>query len=563
MRPKGFAIVGQSPSVLPCNFGYWLQRTPVAFFLARRAASSNSTPLLPRHHPPIRTPPPAHCHPTSSRRLLASESSSSPAWETVIGLEVHAQLSTTTKLFSPAPLASNASPNTSVDPFDAAIPGSLPLLNSECVRKAVVTALALNSNVQLVSSFDRKHYFYGDLPAGYQVTQLWEPVARGGWVDVGSLDGLVATKANGDGEEGRRVRLVQIQIEQDSGKTVQGITEGQSLIDLNRAGVGVLEIITEPDLRSSEEVVAFLKKLQRLLWYIKVSAADMDEGAWRCDVNVSVRPVGGPLGVRTEIKHLVKFTSIKEAIEYEVERQIALLQSGKPVEAETRGFDARLGTTFRMRSKEDSQDYRFMPEPDLPQILLTNEYVENVRFSLPEPLDERRARLLTHYALPHHQVEILLDEPGAVEYFETVANGRNGKKAANWVVGELFGWLRMRDLKLNACPVEPGRVGELIDMVEGGTLSGLRAKDALHLMMDGDARAAAAIAAEKGWVQVNDRGELETLCAELIIAHPKEASAVRQGKERLIKFFVGEVMKKTKGKSNPVMVAGIFKSKLS
>ncbi|TPX58581.1 hypothetical protein PhCBS80983_g03015 [Powellomyces hirtus] len=499
---------------------------------------------------PIRA---ASTQPSTPADALYIVGPSGQKWEPVIGLEVHAQLNSQTKLFSSALSSSSASPNTNVSTIDAAFPGTLPRLNGACVRLGVTTALALSSTVQLRSSFDRKHYFYGDLPQGYQITQLFEPIARGGQLAIGKMDGLPYAKT---------VEIQQIQIEQDSGKSVQGLTEGQTLVDLNRAGVGVLEIITEPDLRSSTETVTFLKKLQRLLWYINVSASEMDEGAWRCDVNVSVRPAGGPLGARTEIKHLVKFTSIKSAIEHEIDRQIEVLESGKQVAQETRGYDVHRGTTFKLRSKEESQDYRYMPEPDLPQILLSQTYIDDVAKSLPEPLDTRRNRLMAEYSLTHYQVEVLMDEPDAVEYFEQVAHRRSGKKAANWVIGELFGWLKMRNLRLRESPVEPHRLGTLLDLVESGSLSGLRAKDALHMMVDGDARDPTAIATEKGWVQNNDQNELEQLCDDLIAQHPDIADRVRGGKDRLIKFFVGEVMKQTKGKSNPVIVAGIFRDKL-
>ncbi|KAJ3156363.1 hypothetical protein HDU89_004145 [Geranomyces variabilis] len=517
----------------------------------RAAASSCLHSLKLVRRPPRRTL--LHRHLSTPPSLLRT-SACGKEWEAVIGLEVHAQLSTTTKLFSPAPAAPSPSPNTRVSPIDAAFPGTLPLLNPACVKLAIATALALSSTVRPRSSFDRKHYFYGDSPQGYQITQVFDPIARGGELKVvRELDGIGYDKTVG---------ISQLQIEQDSGKSVRADDGVTTLVDLNRAGVGVLEIVTEPDLRSAEESVAFLKKLQRLLWHIGASVAEMDEGSWRCDVNVSVRPVDGPLGTRTEIKHLMKFTSIKEAIDYEIDRQIALLERNQPVSAETRGFDTRTGQTTRLRSKEDAVDYRVFPDPDLPTLSLTAAEIDAVARSLPEPLDTRRERLREQHGLSVYQVAVLMDEPGAVEYFESVAKGREGKKAANWVIGELFGWLKMRNLRLRASPVDPARLGALMDLVESGRLSGLRAKGALHLMTDGDSRSPADIAAANGWTQDNDAAALELLCDEIVAQHPETADKVRAGKTRLIKFFVGEVMKRTKGKSNPVIVATLVRKKL-
>ncbi|TPX69336.1 hypothetical protein SpCBS45565_g02615 [Spizellomyces sp. 'palustris'] len=357
----------------------------------------------------------------------------------------------------------------------------------------------------------------------------------------------------------RRVRFMQIQLEQDSGKSVLGVKDRQTLVDLNRAGVGVLELITEPDLRSSLETVTFLKKLQRLLWYTSISSPDMDEGAWRCDINVSVRPLGAPYGTRTEIKHLVKFTSIKSAIEYEIDRQVQLLELGHAVQQETRSFDQRLAKTVRLRGKEGVQDYRYMPEPDLPSIHLTPAFISKISKTLPEPLDTRRTRLATQYNLVPYQIEILLSEPGAVEYFENVAIGRRGGKVANWIIGDLFGSLRSRHLNLLSCTVEPTRLGHLIDLVETGRVSGLRAKDILHAMMDGNTQSPLEIAESFGWILASDVTALHRLCEEIVDEFPEMAVKVRNGKTRVIKFFVGEVMKRTRGKSDPVLVAEIYK----
>ncbi|KAI9342776.1 aspartyl/glutamyl-tRNA amidotransferase subunit B, partial [Zopfochytrium polystomum] len=321
--------------------------------------------------------------------------------EPVIGLEVHAQIASPTKLFSPASanLSESDGPNSNVSVIDAAFPGVLPTLQRDCVNHAITAALALSSTINMRSSFDRKHYFYPDLPAGFQITQRENPIARGGKLLVDLLDGLAYEK---------EIRILQIQLEQDSGKTVDSFSG--TLVDLNRAGVGVLEIVTEADIRSADEALAFMRKMQRLLWHNKISSPEMDEGAWRCDVNVSVREYGSDrLGSKTEMKHISKFSTVRGAIEFEIGRQIDLLESGERVSQETRGVDDKTHSTFRLRGKEDSPDYRrYMPEPDLPLLLLNEEMIENVRLSMVESLDKRRRRLMADYSLPSENVEILM-----------------------------------------------------------------------------------------------------------------------------------------------------------
>ncbi|KAI9094130.1 glutamyl-tRNA amidotransferase subunit B [Phlyctochytrium arcticum] len=528
-----------------------------------------------RTYPPPKTvgwPPRTLGTTHKKRRLYASapcvKAPSGRQYEAVIGLEIHAQLLSSGKLFSPAPSptalkdAATASPNTCIAPFDAAFPGALPVINPSCVALAIRAALALNSEPQATSYFDRKHYFYPDLPAGYQITQFFSPIAKGGQVAVTEQDGLAYT---------RDVQIQQIQLETDSGKSMK---EGnRTLVDLNRAGVGVLEIVTRPDLRSASETVIFLKKLQRLLWYNGISSPDMDEGAWRCDVNISVREPNGPLGQLVEIKHLVKFTSIKSAIEYEISRQIGQLEQGKKVVSETRGFDVNLGCTTVLRSKEDTADYRYLPEPDLPALYVSPDAIRSIASELPESLDLRRSRLSNDHGLSRKQIELLMDEPGGVEYFTDTMNGvkipgksqhehEKGPLVAKWVTGDLVGFLKMRGIKLRACPVPPTELAEILNLIRGSEISALRGKDILHLLIDGDKRTARGIATDEGWLQNSDKAALEEMCRNLILKHPSEADQVRAGRSRVLKFFVGQIMQQTKGRSNPVLLAEIFKTLL-
>ncbi|KAJ3075642.1 hypothetical protein HDU98_007326 [Podochytrium sp. JEL0797] len=501
----------------------------------------------------------------------------------VIGLEVHAQIRTASKLFSAAPSFTSRltdAPNQNVSLFDAAFPGTLPRLNPECVRLATKAALALDSQIQPVSTFDRKHYFYPDLPLGYQITQHFQPFSTGGFMTLTKHDGIADSK---------RFRIQQIQIEQDSGKLVQSISgANQVLVDLNRAGVGVLEIVTEPDFSSGEEVVAFMKKMQRLLWHIGVSSSEMDEGAWRCDVNISVKKVGdAENGVRTELKHVSKFAVVKTAIEYEVSRQIALLESSRPVLQETMGLDSN-GHTIRLRGKEDAPDYRYMPEPDLPAIVLTPELIETVRRTVPESLDARRDRLESVYGMSTFHIGVLMDEPGAVEYYEELAKNRDKSKTLNWLTSVLFAHLNKNDVRLTACPISVSAFGELIDLVEAGKLSGIRGKDVLAIMFeeamnaDGEGRDVAvdkkvelasplAIAQHQDWLIAGTTGGdaagsdlvLEKMIDDLLTQHPLLVQEIQAGKTRKLKFFSGQVMSKTRGKADPVLVDRVLRQRMN
>ncbi|KAJ3245750.1 hypothetical protein HDU78_008632 [Chytriomyces hyalinus] len=490
------------------------------------------------------------------------------SWLPVIGLEVHAQMQTPAKLFSAARSSSSKlsdSPNSNVALFDAAFPGTLPSLNHNCVRLAIKSALALNANINRKSWFDRKHYFYPDLPHGYQITQHFKPFAKGGFLDLTKFDGA---------PEEKRYRIQQIQIEQDSGKLMTPFPGSpEVLVDLNRAGVGVLEIVTEPDFNSADEVVAFMKKMQRLLWHTGVSSADMDEGVWRCDINISVKKVGSiENGVRTELKHVSKFSVVKTAIEFEVARQIALLESGQQVVQETMGLDEN-GHTKRLRGKEDAPDYRYMPEPDLPALIISEKLIDHVRKCLPESLDVRRDRLEKQYGLSMFHISVLMDEPGAVEYYEELTKNRDQAKTLNWLISNLFAMLNKHGIKLAACPIPPSEFGPLIDLVDDGTLSGIRGKDVLAILFD-DAisganlrRSARDIALQNDWlISQESKAEseklLDTIITGLIAKHANLVKEIQAGQIRKLKFFSGQVMAATKGKADPVLVDSLLKRRI-
>ncbi|TPX76261.1 hypothetical protein CcCBS67573_g02464 [Chytriomyces confervae] len=507
------------------------------------------------------------------------------SWLPVIGLEVHAQMQTPAKLFSAARSSSSKlsdSPNSNVALFDAAFPGTLPSLNHNCVRLAIKSALALNANINRKSWFDRKHYFYPDLPHGYQITQHFKPFAKGGFLDLTKFDGA---------PEEKRYRIQQIQIEQDSGKLMTPFPGSpEVLVDLNRAGVGVLEIVTEPDFNSADEVVAFMKKMQRLLWHTGVSSADMDEGVWRCDINISVKKVGSAEnGVRTELKHVSKFSVVKTAIEFEVARQIALLESGQQVLQETMGLDEN-GHTKRLRGKEDAPDYR-----------VYQKLIDHVRKCLPESLDVRRDRLEKQYGLSMFHISVLMDEPGAVEYYEEARANTHQKprpsqdselvkfaKKLNLaipvpdllylfrafrLISNLFAMLNKHGIKLAACPIPPSEFGPLIDLVDDGTLSGIRGKDVLAILFD-DAisganlrRSARDIALQNDWlISQESKAEsaklLDTIITGLIAKHANLVKEIQAGQIRKLKFFSGQVMAATKGKADPVLVDSLLKSRI-
>ncbi|ORY05437.1 Aspartyl/glutamyl-tRNA amidotransferase subunit B [Basidiobolus meristosporus CBS 931.73] len=475
------------------------------------------------------------------------------SWEAIVGLEVHAQINSYSKLFSVTPTSFNEPVNTKYSAFDAAFPGTLPWVNEECVSLAVKTVLALSGQVQKLSSFERKHYFYPDIPAGYQITQHSNPIGLGGCIELGDLDGLPYPL---------KIRLEQVQLEQDTGKSTHDIQPGASLIDLNRAGTGLMEIVTLPDMRSSLEAGLMVRKLQALLRAVGSSDGNMEEGSMRCDVNVSIHEPGTPYGTRCELKNLGSVKVLMSAIDAEVQRQIEVLESGGQILQETRGYDAVQNQTFKLRSKETAPDYRYMPEPDLPIIRLTDQYIEEALQHMPELPDTRRARLIDTYKLSLESCNTLMAEPGIVEYFEEICKEHDPHKTLSWITSELFGLLSFKGISFGENPVSHGQLGSIIGGIEKGLISGKIGKSVLNVMMEGDSRNALEIAKAKGWQQIDDESALEKLCLDLIQSNPGELQKVQQGNKRVFGWFVGQIMKETKGKANPALVNSILKRHL-
>ncbi|ORY92085.1 amidotransferase subunit B [Syncephalastrum racemosum] len=467
-----------------------------------------------------------------------------PGWEAVIGIEVHAQIDSKTKLFSDTPTSFDEAVNTKVSLVDLAFPGVQPRLNSTCVEMAVKTALALNSNVQLRSSFDRKHYFYPDLPQGYQITQHREPIARGGHLTLTKLDGVV---------EPITVRLDQIQLEQDTGKSFHDMEPGVTLLDMNRAGTGLMEIVTQPDLRTANEAALLAKKLQAVLRCIGSSQANMSEGSMRCDVNVSVRRTGAPFGTRCEVKNLNSVRFLAMAIEAEIDRQIEVLENGGQIVPETRGFDVAARKTFKLRSKETAPDYRYMPEPDLPPLCLSQTYVDQLAATLPELPDQCRDRIMQQYDLNVDDANTLLNEPGSLVYFEELAKGRQVNIVRNWTLHELFGQLAGQDIPFEQNPVSVSQMGGLVDLVQDKKITGPTAKKVLRLMLESEHGVMPQVIVEqRGWARQGDAQALTELCQKLADAHKDKADAVRSGTLKFFPWFIGQAMRESKGRADPV-----------
>jgi len=476
-------------------------------------------------------------------------------WETVIGLEVHAQVTARAKLFSGAATAFGAAPNTQVSTVDAAFPGMLPVVNRHVVEQAVRTGLGLDAQINLHSVFDRKNYFYPDLPAGYQISQYQQPIVGRGRVILDMPDGRT-----------RMVGITRLHLEQDAGKSLHDQHPRETYVDLNRAGIGLMEIVSEPDLRSAEEAGIYLRKLRSILRYLGTCDGNMEEGSLRCDCNVSVRHPGGPLGTRCEIKNLNSVRFMMQAIEYEARRQVRLIEEGGAVQQETRLYDSAKGETRPMRSKENDYDYRYFPDPDLLPLVLEPEWLERLRAELPELPDAKKARFIAQYGLSAEDAGILVAERATAEYFEKVAQwtngtGRDPKAAANWVMGDLFGVLNKKGLGIENSPIAPDRLGALIDLIADGTISGRIAKDVFAEMVE-TGEAPGAIVAAKGLVQLSDEGVIEAAVDAALAAHPAQA-AQYAANPKILGFFVGQVMKATAGKANPGVVNQLLKKKLA
>lgn len=475
-------------------------------------------------------------------------------WEVVIGMEVHAQVSSESKLFSAAPTKFGAEPNSNVSFIDAAMPGMLPVLNAECVRQAVRTGLGLRAKINLLSRFDRKNYFYPDLPSGYQISQFAHPIVGEGTVQVS-----VGPDSQGQFED-ILVGIERIHLEQDAGKLMHDQHPTMSFVDLNRAGVALMEIVSKPDLRSAEEAKAYLTKLRNLLRYLGTCDGNMDEGSLRADVNVSVRRPGEPFGTRCEIKNVNSIRFVGQAIEAEAKRQIALLEDGKQVEQETRLFDPVKGETRAMRSKEDAHDYRYFPDPDLPDLVLTQEFVAELAAALPELPDDKRCRFINELKLTAYDASILVSDKAIVDYFEQIAGGRDGKLVANWIINDLLGALNRSNLSIVDSPVSPLQLGELIDLIQHGTISGKIAKEIFEIMWQSGGSPAEIVEA-KGLKQVSDLSELEQVVDKIIAENLDKVEQVKL-KPSLLGWFVGQSMKAMGGKANPQILNGIIKKKL-
>ncbi len=472
-------------------------------------------------------------------------------WEVVIGLEVHAQVISEAKLFSGAATAFGAEPNTQVSLVDAAFPGMLPVINKHCVEQAVKTGLGIDAQINLVSVFDRKNYFYADLPAGYQISQYTRPIVGKGKLAIDMDDGST-----------REIGITRLHLEQDAGKSLHDQHPSHTYVDLNRAGVALMEIVSEPDLRSAEEVGAYLKKLRSILRYLGTCDGNMEEGSMRCDCNVSVRKPRGPLGTRCEIKNVNSIRFAMQAIEHEARRQITVIEEGGTIRQETRLFDSGRGVTRPMRSKEEAHDYRYFPDPDLLPLVLDPDWVAALKRDLPELPDAKKTRFESQYKLLPYDAGVLVDEQANAAYFEAVARGRDAKLACNWVTGDLFGALNKLGLDIEQSPVKAEDLGALLDLIADNTISGRIAKDVFAEML-ACGKSAAAIVEEKGLRQVTDTGAIEQAVDAVLAKEAAKVAEYRAGKEKLFGFFVGQVMKATQGKANPGLVNELLKKKLA
>ena len=470
-------------------------------------------------------------------------------WEVVIGMEIHAQVTSESKLFSGASTEFGGAPNSHVSLVDAAMPGMLPVINEECVRQAIRTGLGLKAKVNLRSVFDRKNYFYPDLPQGYQISQYKSPVVGEGAVAVDLEDGSNVI-----------VGIERAHLEQDAGKSLHDRHPDYSYVDLNRSGVALMEIVSKPDLRSADEAKAFIAKLRSILRYLGTCDGDMEKGSLRADVNVSVRRPGEPLGTRCEIKNVNSIRFIGQAIEHEARRQVEIIEEGGTIEQETRLFDAARGETRSMRSKEEAHDYRYFPDPDLLPLVFDQPYVDALAGKLPELPDEKKSRFMRDFSLSDYDAGVLVAEREAAEFFEAVAKGRDGKAAANWVINELFGRLNKEGKTVASSPVSAGQLGAMLDLIRDGTISGKIAKDLFEIVWTegGDPHA---IVEQRGMKQVTDIAAIEKVVDDIVAKNPDKVADAKSN-PKAIGWFVGQVMKSSGGKASPQAVNDILKRKL-
>ena len=470
-------------------------------------------------------------------------------WEIIIGLEVHAQVTSKSKLFSGASAEYGGAPNDHVSMVDAAMPGMLPVINAFCVEQAVRTGLGLKAEINNYSVFDRKNYFYADLPQGYQISQFKQPIVGEGVVTIDLDDGKSIP-----------VRVERLHLEQDAGKSLHDQHPNMSFVDLNRSGCALMEIVSKPDMRSADEAKAYVTKLRQIMRYLGTCDGNMEQGSLRADVNVSVRKPGDVFGTRCEIKNVNSIRFMGQAIEYEARRQIGILEDGGKIDQETRLYDAKKGETRSMRSKEEAHDYRYFPDPDLLPLKLDPARVAALKAGLPELPDEKKARFVSNYGLSVYDATVLAAEPPSADFYETVAKGRDGKLSANWVINELFGRLNKEGKTIETTPVSAAQIGGIVDLITAGTISGKIAKDVFEIVWT-EGGIPAEIVAARGLVQVTDLGAIEKAVDEIIAANPDKVEAVKV-KASMLGWFVGQVMKTTGGKANPQSVNDLLKSKL-
>ena len=470
-------------------------------------------------------------------------------WEIVLGLEVHAQIKSRSKLFSSASTEYGSEPNSQVNLVDAGMPGALPVINDHCIKQAIITGLGLNAKINKKSVFDRKNYFYPDLPQGYQISQFEYPIVGEGFLVI-------------DTDEGeKKIGITRLHLEQDAGKSIHDQDFENTFIDLNRSGCALMEIVSEPDMRSALEAAEYVKKLRTILQYVGSCDGNMEKGNLRADVNVSVRIPGEKLGTRCEIKNVNSIKFIQQAIKFEAERQIQLLENGEQIFQETRLFDPNKLETRTMRNKEESHDYRYFPDPDLPPLILEDSLIENLRNDLPELPDKKKRRFISQYQLKEYDAEILVSEKDVSLFFEELVEGRDPKLVVSWLTGELFAYLNKKNLTLKNSGVTVKKLADLIDLILDETLSNRQAKEIFEVYLDGK-KSAKELISEKGMAQISDENQLSDLIISVLEENESIVKDYKSGKDRLFGFFVGQVMKLSKGKANPQMVNKLLREKL-
>ena len=471
-------------------------------------------------------------------------------WNLVIGIEIHAQVNSKSKLFSSSPTDFGSKPNSQVSLIDAAMPGMLPVINKFCIEQAVKSGIGLNAKINKKSIFDRKNYFYQDLPQGYQISQYKDPIVGEGFVEIETENGQ------------KKIGVERLHLEQDAGKSLHDQDPNFTFVDLNRSGIALMEIVSKPDMSSPEEAVEYVRKVRSILRYLGTCDGNMEQGSLRADVNVSVNKPGNEFGTRCEIKNLNSFKFIHAAIVYEAKRQIKLIEQGESVNQETRLFNTQSGETRSMRSKEDAHDYRYFPDPDLLPLTLDDDWIKGLQDSIPELPDQIKERFINEYSLSSYDANIIVSDKATSEYFEDVVKNRNPKLVTTWVTGELFSILNKKNLIIEDSPITSKQLGELVDNIENGKISNRQAKEVLEEMCE-SGKGALEIIDEKGLSQISDENEIESLVDNVLNSNPENVKKYKNGKDKLFGFFVGEAMKLSKGKANPKIVNDLIKKKLS